>query len=364
VEDFADRSQNVARSVSRKEFELIYQVLQSTVSNLKDPVYDVLEAKDLKAYLFGSIRQRHRHGVQAANSGTWQSGNGWSQPYNDRRSNVHSSRGHDSSVDSSMYADGAWEQPNDGAWGSGYVDHSQAVQGPVQRGNGYRKAGQSSRTAKVTSNGFDTHGQGESRNSHQSRRSSVNGHRMQYPPLDSRSSPVDNRKQVSVNSSSAYRDHGPVYKDWDTGCRKEDALTTSRPSDPSYSGSSFIHREVDFPTIETEHRVQYPEASIPVEAPSAFTGFAEFVEPSQMSYPAAGGRPRSHHSSSSPGIPAGAPQNQRTTYRHHHQRARRNHPMGADNRVGYRANDYQLHVGGNLYWQAQATPSNHQFLIR
>ncbi|CAM6088796.1 unnamed protein product [Calypogeia fissa] len=350
VEDFADRTQNVARSVSRKEFELIYHVLQSTVSNLKDPVYDVLEAKDLKAYLFGSIRQRHRgthHGVAAVNTGTWQSGNGWSQPATER-TNLPGNRGHESFSDSSLGTDGTWGQK---APTPVYAEQNQAGQGPAHRANGFRKVGQSTRIPKV-STGFDSHAQGENRGvHHQGRRyerPGMNGYRMHYPPLDSRSNPAgQSMKQVAVHPSSGYTDFGPGYRDWDSGYRREDFHTTPAAPDSGYSGG-YIHREVDFPTIDAEPRVQYPE--------TLSTGYAGLVEPSQMTYAAAGNRPRSHHTSPSPSIPSGAHQMQRSErYRHNH-RGRRHHPPGADGRVQqYSTNGYQVHMGGNAHWQAQSS---------
>ncbi|KAG6555807.1 hypothetical protein Mapa_002446 [Marchantia paleacea] len=103
VEDFADRTQNVARSVSRKEFELIYQCLHATLSNLKDPVNNVMDSRDLRVYLFGT-KQRHRASdharLAATHVDTWQSGNGWST--NESRSSVSSNRGHQSHMDTSI----------------------------------------------------------------------------------------------------------------------------------------------------------------------------------------------------------------------------------------------------------------------
>ncbi|KAL2643857.1 hypothetical protein R1flu_011444 [Riccia fluitans] len=95
VEDFVDRTQNVARSVSRKEFDLIYEVLYATYHNLKDPLKTVADCEDLKAYLFGSIRNRRRSSensrIPATNRGPWQNSNGW--PLNDSMSQVSSNRG-------------------------------------------------------------------------------------------------------------------------------------------------------------------------------------------------------------------------------------------------------------------------------
>ncbi|OAE28452.1 hypothetical protein AXG93_115s1420 [Marchantia polymorpha subsp. ruderalis] len=103
VEDFADRTQNVARSVSRKEFELIYQCFHATLSNLKDPVNNVMDSTDLRVYLFGA-KQRHRaldHARLAATHVDFsQSGNGWST--NESRSSVSSNRGHQPHMDTSI----------------------------------------------------------------------------------------------------------------------------------------------------------------------------------------------------------------------------------------------------------------------